>query len=163
MLDKLKNNPLPKSYYFNFRDYFRNIERGQTPYTPAVTIMYELNDMLNLIDENGGKDVWINKVKEKAQYFRKRANELGLVVPDYPKSNTLTPIYFDDINALELVKLLQKKYELFVNPCGGELATKLLRVSHIGNTTLEDIDNLLDKIMLSIEEVEKGELVYDRQ
>lgn len=163
MIEKLMNNPEPKSYYFNFKDYFRNIDRGQTPFTPAVSIMYELKDMLELIRQAGGKSVWLDKVKEKAVYFRKRALELGLNVPTYPKSNTLTPLYFEEGNASEIVRILRDEYQLYVNPCGGVLADKLFRVAHIGNTNIVDIDNLLDKIMIISAELKNKELVYDRK
>ncbi len=162
MIEKLMKNENPKSYYFNFKDYFRNIDRGQTPFTPAVSIMYELRDMLDLIKNAGGKSVWLSKVKEKAFYFRKRAKELGFNIPDYPKSNTLTPLYFEDGNASEIVRILRDDYQLYVNPCGGAMADKLLRVAHIGNTTLEDIDNLLEKMVIVSSELKK-ELVYDRK
>ena len=36
MLEKINNNPLPSSKYFDFKDYLNNITRGQTPYTPPV-------------------------------------------------------------------------------------------------------------------------------
>lgn len=158
MLDKINSNPLPKSYYFNFRDYFRNIERGQTPYTPCVTTMYELNDMISLIEQAGGRDAWIGKLVEKCNYFRKRVTELGLKIPDYPKSNTLTPLYFEDVNAGEIVKHLREKYQICVNPCGGELGSKMLRVAHIGNTSIADYDLLIDKLMLTIKEVKEEQL-----
>lgn len=157
MIDKIMNNEIPKSYYFNFKDYFRNIDRGQTPFTPAVSIMYELKDMLELIKQTGGKSVWLDKVKEKAFYFRKRAEELGFNVPTYPKSNTLTPLYFEYGNASEIVRILRDKYQLYVNPCGGAIADKLLRVAHIGNTDLQDIDELLEKLQLVMKEI------YDRK
>ena len=158
MIDKISQNPLPKSYYFNFRDYFKNIERGQTPYTPAVTTMYELNDMIELIENAGGKEAWIKKVVDKCNHFRQKAIESGLKIPEYPKSNTLTPLYFDDVNAGMVVKKLREKYQICVNPCGGALAEKMLRVAHIGNTTIEDHDMLLDKLMITIEEVKKEQL-----
>ena len=60
--------------------------------------------------------------------------------------------------AYEIIQILKNKYQIYVNPCGGELATKLLRVSHIGNTSLDDIDNLLEKMQLAIKEVEYKEL-----
>lgn len=158
MIDKIYSNPLPKSYYFNFRDYFKNIERGQTPFTPAVSIMYELQDMLELIEKAGGKDEWIKIVANKAKYFREKSIDAGLSVPSYPKSNTLTPVYLEDVDAGEVVKLLREKYQLCVNPCGGDLAKRMFRVSHIGNTTIADIDDLLEKILLSIDEVKNKQL-----
>lgn len=163
MKDRVLKNSNSSSYYFNFKNYFKNLERGQTPFTPTVSTMYELNEMLNLIEKAGGKNCWIKSIAQKAQYFRKKALAMGLTIPSYPKSNTLTPLYFDDIDASMVVKILRDKYQLFVNPCGGDLAKNLLRVSHIGNTTIKDIDDLLEKLMLSIQEIKNRELVYDRQ
>lgn len=163
MKDKIYNSENPRSYYFNFRDYFKNMERGQTPYTSTVSTIWELKAMLDLIDEIGGVGEWIKTVKEKADYFRLKAQNLGLIIPDYPKSNTLTPVFFDvennGISASDIVINLREKYGLYVNPCGGDMADKLLRVSHIGNTTKEDIDELLDKMMLVINELKIKELV----
>lgn len=153
MKERIISNPNPSSFYFNFKDYFKNIERGQTPFTPPVSTMYELNEILNLIEIAGGKDAWIKDVERKANYFREQATKLGLVIPTYPKSNTLTPIYFEDVDASLIVKMLRENYQIFINPCGGSLATKLLRVAHIGNTTFADIDELLEKMMLVMNEI----------
>lgn len=163
MLEKIENMPLPASKYFDFKDYLKNITRGQTPYTPPVLVMYELKDMLELIENDGGLNARLNFVKEKALYFRKRATELGLTIPNYPLSYALTPLYFEDVNAYEVIQLLKNKYRIFVNPCGGDLANNLLRVTHIGNTTIEDIDNLLEKLMSCIKELKEKELIYDRK
>lgn len=160
MIDKINNESEPNSYYFNFKDYFKNIERGQTPFTPTVSIIYELEDMLNLIERYGGKDQWLRNVQTKCEYFREKASELGFKIPNYPKSNTLTPIYFKDISAVEIVKELREKYELFVNPCGGALADRLLRVAHIGNTSIEDIDLLLDKMSITVKNLKSKEQIY---
>ena len=163
MKEKVMNNPKPSSLYFNFKDYFKNIERGQTPYTPTVSIMYELKDMIDMIENSGGLNNWLKQVETKCKYFREKAQNLGLIIPDYPKSNTLTPLYFENINAGEIVKNLREKYQIFINPCGGKLAEKLLRVSHIGNITIEDIDELLEKMMMVINEIKNRELIYDRK
>ena len=112
-------------------------------------------DMLSLIEKTGGKEKWLKIIEQKAQYFRKKASELGFIIPNYPLSNMLTPLFFEDVDAYQVIQILKNKYRIFVNPCGGDLATKLMRISHIGNTTIEDIDELLEKMLLSIEEVKK--------
>lgn len=163
MLEKINNNQLSSSKYFDFKDYLNNISRGQTPYTPAVYIMYELQDMLNLIEKEGGYKKRLENVERKCNYFRIKAKELGFKVPNYPLSNMLTPIEFEDnINAYDVFLTLKNKYKIFVNPCGGNLANKLLRISHIGNTSIEDIDDLFEKLKLSIKEL-NGSVKYDRQ
>jgi aspartate aminotransferase-like enzyme len=163
MINKIQINKKTASKYFDFKDYFKNIQRGQTPYTPAVFIMYELQAMLDYIDSIGGKEVLLNTIKEKCLYFRKLLKENGLRIPEYPLSNAITPVICDDFKAGELVKLLRDKYGLCVNPCGGALADKMFRVSHIGNTTLTDFDYLVEKMMISIAEIKDKELVYDRK
>lgn len=155
MLNKILSNSAPTSYYFNFKEYFKNIKRGQTPYTPPVTIMYELNDMINMIENNGGIVTWINNVAQKCNYFRKKAQQFGFIIPSYPKSNMLTPLYFEEGKANEMVEELKNKYQLYINPCSGEMAEKLLRVAHIGNTTIEDIDDLLDKMYYTFKKLKK--------
>ena len=37
-------------------------ERGQTPFTPAVGILLQINERLKEIDRNGGADAEVNKV-----------------------------------------------------------------------------------------------------
>ena len=161
MLDKIKTIELPSSKYFDFKDYLINITRGQTPYTPPVCVMYELQDMLQLIEKEGGLSERLNFIKEKCEYFRAKAREIGLKIPEYPLSNMLTPIIFDSVSAYDVIQVLKDKYKIFVNPCGGELADVLLRVSHIGNTTIEDIDDLIEKLQLAITEVK--EIKYAKQ
>ena len=146
MLQKIQESPQPATMYFSFADYLSNIVRGQTPYTPAVCIMYELEKILDLITKTGLNN-WLGNVKKKALYFRERAKTMGLTIPEtYKLSNMLTPIVFNNVNAYDVFLELQNKYQIYVNPCSGELATKMLRISHIGNTTIEDFDDLLTKI-----------------
>lgn len=160
MLDKLNKESNPRSLYFDFRDYFKNIDRGQTPYTPAVFIMYELKAILDYIDENGGKEALLKEIEKKCLYFRKGLSDLGIKIPtNYKLSNMLTPVICEDIKASELVKHLRDKYQLCVNPCGGTLADKMFRVSHIGDTKMSDFNNLLEKIQRSISELSKEEVL----
>ena len=70
----LSNNSLGSSY-FNFKDYFSNITRGQTPYTPAVYIMYELKAILDLIYKTW-KINWLKQIEDKCVYFRKKITQL---------------------------------------------------------------------------------------
>ena len=153
MTEKIINSSKSKTMYFNFKDYLINIKRGQTPYTPPVCVMYEIEEMLKLIENAGGIEVWLENIKQKALYFRHKAIELGLKIPQYPISNMLTPIEFNNISAYKIFQILKDKYQIYVNPCGGDLSNRLLRISHIGNTNFDDIDYLINCIKFAVNEI----------
>ena len=137
-----------KSIYFDFKDHLKNAERGQTPFTPAVRVIIELEDMVKRLEDKGIDNI-INETKEIALYFRKRIREIGLDYPAYPLSNAVTPIIFPDENADVIYRQLIDNYGFTVNPSGGDFAKTMFRVSHVGNHTIEETE----KLVLAIEEL----------
>lgn len=134
---KRVNQSKVKSLYFDFKDYIKNMERGQTPFTPCVGILYELNDMLKKIDQEG-IERHLNRVRVLCENFRESIKNLPISIPDYPLSNSMTPIIFEKPIAKEVFESLKNKYGIYVNPTGGELKERLVRIAHIGNLTIED-------------------------
>ena len=75
----------------------------------------------------------------------------------YPLSNILTPLKFEDsIDAYEVFKLLKDDFQIYVNPCGGELSKKILRVAHVGNTSQADFDDLIEKILVCLRRIKSA-------
>jgi aspartate aminotransferase-like enzyme len=134
-----------KSIYFDFKDYLKNGERGQTPFTPAVRVIIELEDIVKRFEEKGIENI-INDTHEIAVYFRKRIKEIGLDYPSYPLSNAVTPVIFPDENADVVYRELIDKYGFTVNPSGGDNAKKMFRVAHVGNHSIEDTEELVSAI-----------------
>lgn len=139
---KIKNKK-PINLYLNINEHVKNMERGQTPNTPAVGIILEL---ANRIENIKTADEEVKRVKNNAIYFRKLALSVGLKLPDYPISNAVTPVIFEKGNAKEIFEHLKDKYDIFVNPTGGILSDKILRISHLGNLKKEDYDDLIEKM-----------------
>ena len=146
-------------YYLDFRQYLDNIARGQTPFTPPIFIIYELLDMLNRIESGGGRNAWLETINFRCKSFRGYAKEVGFILPEYPLSNMLTPVVFHDVDAYKVFEILKDKYRLYVCPVGGKLKSKILRISHIGNLTLQDGNNLVEKLLLVTSDLKKG--IYD--
>jgi len=135
------------SLYFNFKDYLTNGERGQTPYTPAVTIMLQLDARLNQIKKRGGITQSIATAKEVADYFRKsiRALPLKEYTPYMPNAmTTLSPT--DGKSAMGIVNALEENYKVMVCPNGGAERDSIFRVSHMGEMTKEYTDILIDAL-----------------
>lgn len=136
-----------KSLYFNFKDYLSNGERGQTPYTPAVTIMLQLEARLAQIKKEGGVEATIAKAKEISQYFRESIKALPLkaYTPYMPNAmTTLTPT--DRKSAMDIVNDLEEGYKVMVCPNGGDKRDIVFRVSHMGEMTKEYTDVLIDAL-----------------
>jgi aspartate aminotransferase-like enzyme len=134
------------SLYFDFKNYLDDGERGQTPFTPAVTILLQLHFRLNQIFEIGIESE-IKKAREIAQYFRESIKDLPLACySDFMPNamTTLTPT--DGKSAWKIVNDLDKEYNIVVAPNGGVLKDKIFRVSHMGAMTKEYTQILIDAL-----------------
>lgn len=146
-----KNNP--PSLYFDFKDYVENQKRGQTPYTPAVRVALELNDMLIHIEEEGIEHR-LAHVDKVVKDFRNKLNLVkGVHLPEYPLSNASTPILFDNLNADSVYEVMKNKYEVVLTPCGGDLKHIMVRMGHIGNHTIEENDLVIGVLKQALLEV----------
>ncbi len=142
-----------RSLYFDFKDYFKNFERGQTPYTPAVGICIELSASLKMIERVGLAN-HLKHIADVATDFREKIKALPVSLPNFPLSNAITPIIFKEPIAYKVFEILKDKYGIFVNPTGGMMADYSLRIAHIGQTSVEDNDMLIEKIKTAIKEIE---------
>ena len=134
-----------KSLYFNFKDYLSNGERGQSPYTPAVTIMLQLQARLAQIDRDGGIEKSIENAAQMAAYFREEIKDLPLKEFSAFMPNAMTTLMpLDDKSATDIVKDMEEKYKIMICPNGGALATKVFRVSHMGHMTKDYTDALIN-------------------
>lgn len=140
-----QNNP--KTLYFDLKDALKNGERGQTPFTPAVGILLQINQRLKEIDELGGVDVEVKRIGGLAKYFRKRVQECGLPFEllSHSLPNALTSLSpTDGKSADEIFHILKDEYQIWVCPNGGELKDSVFRVGHIGDLSEKDYDALID-------------------
>ena len=139
-----------RAYYFDYQDYIHNQKRGQPPFTSAVGTMLALHQRMESIAKQG-----INAVNEehaeRALHFRELIKKLPLNVPDIPLSNSCTPILFPEQNATAVYEAMREKYDITLTPSGGDWKDKQLRVGHLGNLSLGDYDDLVEKL--------KGELI----
>jgi aspartate aminotransferase-like enzyme len=134
-----------QSLYFRFTDYVKDMERGQTPYTPAVGIINQLYYKLNRLTSEG---IWpqLYHIVTLASYFREQlAEKTKFTVPEYPLSNGVTPVYCEKNNAMEIVETLKNRHDMYVTPCAGSLSPFLFRVAHMSRQiTKDDIDELIE-------------------
>lgn len=136
-----------KSLYFNFKDYLSNGERGQQPYTPAVTIMLQLEARLNQIKKRGGVEQSIANAKDIAEYFRNSIKGLPLKECSAFMPNAMTALTpTDGKSAMDIVNALEQNYKVMVCPNGGAERDTIFRISHMGEMTKEYTDILINAL-----------------
>jgi len=132
-----------KTMYFDLKDALKNAERGQTPFTPAVGILRQINARLKQIDRDGGVEAEIAKTHMQAEDFRTKIAGLPFHIPSKRMSNDLTPLCPLNVSAYDIFLELKDNYGIWVCPNGGELSTKVFRVGHFGAITPADNDKLI--------------------
>lgn len=132
-----------KSMYFNLADCLKNMERGQTPFTPAVGILRQINARLKEIEASGGADAEIERVAAQARDFRSRVSALPFTFVSESPANGVTPLHPVNGNAYEIFTKLKDEYGIWICPNGGDMKETIFRVGHIGALTHEDNTTLL--------------------
>lgn len=143
----IKSTPL--SLYFNFNEYIENQIRGQTPYTPAVRIALELNNMLrHIVYDEGGIEKRLHNLWANVKAFRKQLSNYNVTIPSYPISYASTPLLFDKtkFSADNIYTKLRYEYNITLTPCGGDLKKTMVRVGHIGYHPWKDYEQLLNAL-----------------
>lgn len=125
-----------KSYYFDFVENLKNLERGQTPYSPATPLFLQLHARLQ-IDINIGVEKLIASVRSKALYFRELCRCNGWEIPAQVPSNCITGFFVKKNGDILFKELL--KQDIFIMPGG---TPDYFRVSHLGVQTNEDLNEL---------------------
>ena len=139
------------SHYFNFKNYLIDGERGQTPYTPAVTIILQLQARLKQIKADGGIKSTIKRAKDIADYFRSSIKDLPLRTYTKYMPNALTALMpAKNKSAAQIVRDLEEKNKIMICPNGGELKDTIFRVSHMGAITKQDIDKLVLALKMNL-------------
>ena len=153
-VERIKSHRV-KSMYFNLNACLKDMERGQTPFTPAVGILLQINARLKEIDEAGGADAEIIRISEQAADFRKKIKGLPFEFLSQSPANGVTSLHPVEADAYKIFLELKNHYDIWVCPNGGDLKHSVFRVGHIGHLTHEDNTVLID----AIKDIEKQGLL----
>lgn len=140
------NRTKSKCMYLDLKSALKNGERGQTPFTPAVGILRQINARLKQIERDGGAEKCIKNTEFLANYFRNSIKNLPLDIVPSDCSNAVTALSPNKKNAYEIFEILKDKYGIWVCPNGGELKNEIFRVGHIGYLTTKDYDKLISAL-----------------
>lgn len=135
-----------KCQYLDLQLALKNMERGQTPWTPAVGVLLQINARLKEIEEQGGVDAEIARTAHLAEYFRNKLKEykLPFEIVSESLSNAVTPLHPTTASAHEIFLKIKDEYGMWICPNGGSMKDTIFRIGHIGYLTEADYDRLIE-------------------
>jgi|UniRef100_A0A7V3PUN0 aspartate aminotransferase-like enzyme len=138
-VEKCRNN----RFYFDLRQYQKFAEKGQTPWTPAISLFYALDLALRKVTRKGIKKNW----QEKAvlgKFVRSEVEKMGLAIfPQHP-SNALTVIKMPEgIDGTKIVDYCKRVHRILISNGQAELRGKVVRIGHMAPTTKSEMKKVL--------------------
>ncbi len=136
-IESLKKRPT----YFDFTLHREFMSRGETPYTPAVTLFYGLDASLDRIFETGLNE-WVDRHRRGAQAFYSSLGELGLEIYPLPefRSPTLIAVKMPEgIRDVDVANIMAEKYGVHVGVGVARMKGRMIRIGSMGMVTAERI------------------------
>jgi aspartate aminotransferase-like enzyme len=133
-----KTSKIPK-FYFNWTKELTNLQKNQTNFTPAISLIIGLRESLRMIKSEGLENVY-KRIEVLAQATREGASALGLKTFAKSPSPAVTAIYAPEgIDGQAIYKTLWKKYG--VTGAGGQdqLKGKVFRIATLGYADKYDV------------------------
>ncbi|GMR12048.1 MAG: alanine--glyoxylate aminotransferase family protein [Gemmatimonadota bacterium] len=140
-----------KGAYFDLLEYQRQMERFQTPTTPALTLLYSLQAQLRAMLEEGIQARWerhlgmARRCWEWVVHMREDCGvALEVLAPEGFRSPTVTCVSLPEgVGGTGIVDAMKERG--FVIGAGyGRLKDTTIRIGHMGDHTMQELDTLLD-------------------
>lgn len=146
-LEANKTANLPR-FYFDWGLSLKNLEKGQHPTTPPISLFYALDLALELmLDE--GREAIFTRHEQIGNYVRGRAKAFGLqLLADHPyASNTVSAVLVPEgIETKALLKKLREDDKVVLAGGQGQLDGKIFRIGHLGYFKQQDLVETMDHL-----------------
>ena len=139
-------------YYFDFGKARDFLTKGQTPWTPAVSLFFALDVALRRLVAEGVEGI-VARHRRYGEYTRREVKSMGLrIVPEERyASNTVTAVWLPEgVTWKTLDELLRTEYEVELQGGQGKLAGKIFRIGHLGWVTEDDLRQALDALRAAL-------------
>jgi aspartate aminotransferase-like enzyme len=128
-------------FYWDLRKARDNAPKGQTAFTPALSIAYGLQEALRMIFEEG-VDAVLARHRRLAEAMRRGTAALGL--PLFPKSPMVSTTVAamevpDGLDGAAIVRHMYERYHTVIAGSRNKLSGKVIRIGTMGAVSEGDI------------------------
>jgi aspartate aminotransferase-like enzyme len=136
-----------KPSYLDLCKSMKFLERRETPFTPAVNLMYGLAEALKLLREEGKERRW-ERIRRASELLYRKAESLGYtpLPPEESRAHTIVALYPPrGLDAAKVIEELRKR-GIYVAAGMGELKGKILRIGIMGYVEEHHIEKLVGEL-----------------
>jgi aspartate aminotransferase-like enzyme len=135
-------------FYWDFAKAKSYLEKGQTPWTPGITIVFALAKSLEMLLDEGLANVFARHVRV-ADITRSHIKALGLSLfaDERYASNTVTAVAVSNgLDAKKMLKILREEYHIVLSGGQQSLDGKIFRIGHMGWVQESDIEAVISAL-----------------
>ena len=151
----IENNPQPR-YYMDLVRYRDNLLKDTTPFTPALSLLFGLEQVLQLVDQEGVEQVNARHIlmmnMTRAAF---RALGIPLLTSDKDASPTVTAVKPEDFDAEAFRKVIKHEFGLIVAGGQQHLSGKIFRIGHMGYCSPADVLQTISAMEIGLLKVGK--------
>jgi aspartate aminotransferase-like enzyme len=121
-------------YYWDITNAMKYLEKGQTPYTPAVSLFFGLRESLKMMQEEG-LDNTLARHKRYRDLVRGSVKAMGLklLAPDEVASCAVTAVMApEEVGGNRIRKYLLEEFNIVLAGGQQNLDDKIFRIGHLG-------------------------------
>jgi aspartate aminotransferase-like enzyme len=139
-------------FYWDFTQAKKYLERGQTPWTPAVSIIFALDVALDMLLKQGMDNIIANHARVgNAARTGVKSIGLSLFADEKHASNTVTSVTGPEgLDIKELRRILREENKIVLGGGQQKLDGKIFRIGHLGWVTEKDIKEVVDAIRAAL-------------
>ncbi|GGA85324.1 pyridoxal-phosphate-dependent aminotransferase family protein [Ornithinibacillus halotolerans] len=144
-------------FYLDLRRYRTNLIEDSTPFTPALSLLFGLEQSLNLLKLEGLENVY-NRHQMMKKMTRAAFKALGipLLTNDTDASPTVTAIQPRDFNPDQFRNIVKEEFGLILAGGQNHLKGKIFRIGHLGYCTPQDVLQTISCIEIGIQRIGKN-------
>jgi aspartate aminotransferase-like enzyme len=146
---------LPRFYLDLMRER-KSQEKGETAFTPAVSLVVGLRESLRMLKEEGLEGVWLRH-ERLAKATRAAAGGLGLELFSSSPTNAVTGIRAPNgVDGTAVVRNMRTKYGITIAGGQDHLKGKIIRIAHIGFMSEFDIITAISGLEMTLSDLGFG-------
>jgi len=145
------NAKMPR-FYWDFTKAKNSLEKGQTPWTPAVSIVFALQVALDMMLKEGLANIVARHARVgKAAREGIKSLGLSLFAEESHASNTVTAVAVPEgLDVKKLRKILKEEHRVVLAGGQQKLDGKIFRIGHLGWVNEKDIEAVISALKVAL-------------